>query len=195
MTWFCIHIWSKSEEEPTGMVLVLRECRREYIDPKRAKRSSSAPTAPHSTPKKQKLRSKQDLFDWKRSCFLCKEEMKSDSVHPDRYPHSRRVQVLTRSLKGRGGLTHGRGLTESVRTVWIYSMHACAEYHNALSSLTKLQHTISDQYEEMGKGRVKRDFQDLQKLIGWLKNHNPFDQNRSHLQTLDTGLIVDETEL
>ena len=35
-------------------------------------------------------------------------------------------QILMRSLKSRGGLTRGRGLTESVRLTWVYTMHQCA---------------------------------------------------------------------
>ena len=35
-------------------------------------------------------------------------------------------QVLMRSLKNRGGMTRGRGMTEGTRILWIYSMHQCA---------------------------------------------------------------------
>ena len=91
------YLVEQSEKQPTGIVLVHRECRKEYVDPKRAKRSSTA--AHHSTPKKQKLRSKQDIFGWKKLCLLCKEEVKFDSVHPDRYPDSRRVQGKKESVE------------------------------------------------------------------------------------------------
>ena len=39
-------------------------------------------------------------------------------------------QVMMRSIKSRGGLTRGRGLIETVRLQWIYSMHKCAEIHD-----------------------------------------------------------------
>ena len=42
-------------------------------------------------------------------------------------------QVMMRSIKSRGGLTRGRGLTDSVRHQWIYSMHKCAGIHNSFS--------------------------------------------------------------
>lgn len=48
-------------------------------------------------------------------------------------------EVLMKSFKGRGGLTCGRGVTESVHVMEIYSKHAYAEYHNAMNTLTKLQ--------------------------------------------------------
>ena len=100
---------------------------------------------------------------------------------------------MMRSLKSRGGLTRGSGFKESVRTLWIYSMHATASYHHALSTLTKNQN--SDQHQDLGKSRLQREYNDLQKLITWLdhQGHNPFDANRTNLQALDSGLIADES--
>ena len=34
---------------------------------------------------------------------------------------------MMRSMKSRGGLTRGRGMTYTVRLTWIHSMHACAD--------------------------------------------------------------------
>ena len=45
-------------------------------------------------------------------------------------------QVLMRTIKSRGGLTRGRDVTESVRVMWVNSMHRCASVHNAMSNLT-----------------------------------------------------------
>ena len=39
-------------------------------------------------------------------------------------------QVLGRSLKLRGGLTQGRGMTESVRYQWVYIKHQRAAFHD-----------------------------------------------------------------
>ena len=55
-------------------------------------------------------------------------------------------QVLMRSLKSRGGLTRGRGMTESVRQQWVYSLHACAAIHDAMTSQTGKHHTTSHQH-------------------------------------------------
>ena len=63
-----------------------------------------------------------------------------------------------------------------------------------LSTFTNLHHKTSHQHEEIGKNRMKRDFNDLQKLILWFSStsHDPFDTNRQSLQTLDSGMIADE---
>jgi len=51
-----------------------------------------------------------------------------------------------RSLKSRGGLTHGRGFTETVRLSWVYTMQQCVTVHLAMTQLTGLQHNSSDQH-------------------------------------------------
>ena len=45
-------------------------------------------------------------------------------------------QSMMRTIKSRGGLTRGRGMTESVRFLRIASMHHCASVHNAMSEIT-----------------------------------------------------------
>ena len=55
-------------------------------------------------------------------------------------------QVLMRSLKSRGSLTRGRGMTESVQQQWVYSMHACVTIHDAMASLTGKNHTTSHKH-------------------------------------------------
>ena len=70
-------------------------------------------------------------------------------------------QVLMRSLKSRGGLTRGRGVTESVRLIWLKTMHRSAEIHNSVSSLTKLLHVSCEQHVELRASRKRRDNFDL----------------------------------
>ena len=48
------------------------------------------------------------------------------------------VRVM-RSIKGRGGLTRGRGIHETVRTVWVNTMTECAQVHVAMSRLRLVQ--------------------------------------------------------
>ena len=61
-----------------------------------------------------------------------------------------------------------------------------------MSSLTQHLHTTSDQHEELGSSRVKRDFDDLQKIISWFEERNPFVGIGSDLQSLSSGVTADE---
>jgi hypothetical protein len=101
-------------------------------------------------------------------------------------------QVVMKSLKSRGGLTHGAGMTESVRLTWVHSMHKCAGVHQAMTSLTKLEVTIREQHAEMGKARASRDGQDIAKLCDWFETNDPFSYNDARLHCLSSGLTATE---
>ncbi|MES9882369.1 MAG: hypothetical protein ABW185_15970 [Sedimenticola sp.] len=101
-------------------------------------------------------------------------------------------QVMMRSLKSRGGLTRGRGMTESVRQQWVYSLHACAAVHDAMSSLTGKQHTTSEQHVDFGKARREHDWKDMVKIMEWFQVHDPFDCEVTQLRSLASGLTASE---
>ena len=93
-------------------------------------------------------------------------------------------QVMMRSIKSRGGLTSGRGLTESVRLQWVYSMHKCAAIHRSMTTLTGLNHDTSDQHIDLGSSRTNRDFHDLNNIQQWFDQHEPFDLTEEILRSL-----------
>ena len=47
-------------------------------------------------------------------------------------------QVMMHSLQSKGGLTRGRGISKTVRTMWI-----CSSHHKAMTNLTGIKHQIS----------------------------------------------------
>ena len=51
--------------------------------------------------------------------------------------------VLMRSLKATGGLTRGRGMSETQRLVWLLSMPITAEVNIAMEQLTEVDYTTS----------------------------------------------------
>ena len=62
-----------------------------------------------------------------------------------------------RSVKTKGGLTRGRGLTETQGLVWLLSMHACAGVNCALQDLTAVTYNTSDQHKEATRARQEWD--------------------------------------
>ena len=70
-----------------------------------------------------------------------------------------------KAVKSRGGPTHGRGIDEGVRTVWVQSMHQCASIHMVMANLTGLFRDTSQEHREFGQTRIKRDTEDLKKVI------------------------------
>ena len=103
-------------------------------------------------------------------------------------------QIMMRTIKSRGGLTRGRGFTEFVRILWVYSMHKCASIHSAMSDLTRLKQTTSEQHIDMGAARIKRDYKDLSAMVSWLRAHDPFDVNDNTLRSISSGLTATEDD-
>ena len=99
-------------------------------------------------------------------------------------------QCMMRSIKSRGRLTRGRGMTDTVCLTWTHSMHACADVHNSMMELTNLQHKTSEQHIELGKNRIKRDNADFKKIELFFEVHNPFDPEEPDLRNLFTGLTA-----
>lgn len=79
-----------------------------------------------------------------------------------------------RSLKVSGGLTRGRGMDDTKRSLWLYSLPARAELNNAIQSLTNLKTETSEQHKECGKSRLIRDNKDIDCIYNFLKDRNPF---------------------
>ena len=59
-------------------------------------------------------------------------------------------QALMRSIMSIGGLTRGRGLTETQRAQWLLSMPHCVEMNQAMQKLTDVNYQTSEQHKEMG---------------------------------------------
>ena len=69
-------------------------------------------------------------------------------------------QVLMRSVKTTGGMTRGKGLSDSRRSQWFLSLPACVEINNAMQSIWGREFHTSPQHKEAGKSRSERDYKD-----------------------------------
>ncbi|CAC5420603.1 unnamed protein product [Mytilus coruscus] len=104
-------------------------------------------------------------------------------------------QVLMRSVKTAGGLTRGRGMTESQRSLWLMSMPSCAEINQAMQDLSGVGYFSSEQHKDETRARQKKDTDDIQTLLTFLKSRNPFiepEVDRS-LRNIETGVVADKT--
>jgi len=102
-------------------------------------------------------------------------------------------QTMMRSLKSRGGLTRGSGFEESVRMVWVLTMHQCASIHLAMSTLTGLE-SANQQHADVGISRATRDCRDLKKVLDWLEINNPFFSGNDCLRSLSSGLVAGDDD-
>lgn len=97
-------------------------------------------------------------------------------------------QTLMRTMKSSGGLTRGRGITQSVLTRWtlgmIHLQSICHEVENYCGIIS----TTSDQHVDMRPSRVTRDNCDVEKLTQWLHQHYPFPEN-DLLISISSGFV------
>ena len=73
-------------------------------------------------------------------------------------------QVMMRSMKLRGGLTRGRGFTESTRHERVHTAHQCAVVHETMTAITKSKLENSEQHVELGVSGKNRDVFNLSKI-------------------------------
>ena len=102
-------------------------------------------------------------------------------------------QTLMKSLKSPSGLTHGRGLTESVRNIWVHSMHESASRHLALRAVT-CPATSEESHTDCGASRASRDSRDFTIVLDWLRQHNPFVVTDGRLRALGSGVTASDAD-
>ena len=100
-------------------------------------------------------------------------------------------QTLMRSIKTRGGLTRGRGMTDDVRNLWVLSLSDCASIHQAMTDVSGLTVKSSEQHVEMGMARRTKDHADCKIFLDWLQQRNPFAYEDSDLHSISLGLVSD----
>ena len=66
-------------------------------------------------------------------------------------------QVLMQAMKTSGGLTRGRGMTESVVSRWVLSMPGCTGITQHFEAFCGVTFTTSEQHVELGMSRQMRD--------------------------------------
>lgn len=99
-------------------------------------------------------------------------------------------QSLMRPLKGPGGVTRGRGITDSVLIRWIISSVALVDVVDNIENFTNVHYEPSEQHVDFSKARVTRDAADMMKMDSFFDHHNPFPQT-DKLISIATGVVGD----
>ena len=83
-------------------------------------------------------------------------------------------QYLMRSLKTTGGLTRGRGMTETQRLVLVLSSPACAELNNYMQQLTGVNYATNEQHKDATPSRAARNMKNTNEILRYMSQRNPF---------------------
>jgi len=98
---------------------------------------------------------------------------------------------LMRPMKANGGLTRGRGVTDSTIAHFIYSFPGCLPWCDALEEFTGVRSASSKQHVELRDPRRKTDARDTDTFQIWLQQHSPWDTESDCLRSLASGIDAD----
>lgn len=98
-------------------------------------------------------------------------------------------QVLMRSMKSQGGLTHGRGISSSVLSRWTGGMVFMLNVCESLERFWDISSSTSEQHVDMRAARVERDNSDVEKLTQYLDMHPPFPLT-DKLLSISSGIVA-----
>ena len=101
-------------------------------------------------------------------------------------------QVLMKSMKSYGGLTRGRGMTESVLSRWTLSMVYLQNICNEVETYCNVNTATTEQRVDMRASRVARDESDTEKLCRWFSQHPPF-PTTDFIMSISNGQVGEAT--
>jgi len=102
-------------------------------------------------------------------------------------------QVLMAGIKSTGGLTHGRGFTDTTRLLFLLSRPLCADVSQCICDFAGLSSTAGDGHRDLRASGTKRDIADTQKLLQVLVERRPFSQISDQLVSLSSGLLAEKS--
>ncbi|KAE8740861.1 hypothetical protein FOCC_FOCC013607 [Frankliniella occidentalis] len=100
-------------------------------------------------------------------------------------------QVIMRNLKLQGGVTHGRGQSAATLSRFVNCAPHVVHITAALEEFCGVKKICSEQHEELGDSRQRRDARDLQTFIDYFREHPPFEQQPEALVSISNGLVAD----
>lgn len=97
-------------------------------------------------------------------------------------------QTSMRSMKATGGLTRGRGITDSVLTKWILGMPIMQKVSEGLEAFTDVTSSSTEQHIDIRPSRIQRDNNDVVILSKWFSTYKPLAE-RKELVSLGDGTV------
>ena len=92
---------------------------------------------------------------------------------------------MIKAIKGRSGLTHGRGRSESVRLLWVHTLHrpsfCCSVFGITSDAMSHV---------ELGRSGLSSDFTDFNKILAYFAKNLSFNISDSRLRSISSGLVA-----
>lgn len=102
-------------------------------------------------------------------------------------------QVLMASIKSTGGLTQGRGFSDSTRLLFLLSRPVCANISQSIFAIAGLSMDTPDGHRELAAARIRRDMSDIQKILQVFLERGVFNKPSLKIVSLSTGLVANDS--
>ena len=97
-----------------------------------------------------------------------------------------------RILKTSGGMTHGRGISDSTLTKWVHALPHCVPLCDALEKFTGVHTVTSEQHKDLRTSTQAKYKKDYDAFVQWLQAHPPFaGYQPDRLVSISTGVVAD----
>ncbi|XP_033218285.1 uncharacterized protein LOC117173754 [Belonocnema kinseyi] len=100
-------------------------------------------------------------------------------------------KTLMKHMKSIGGITHGRGFTESVLNKWIFGLPVAYHVCENIEKFCGITSSTSFQHIELRDSSIKKDEKDVQTFFEWLQQHFPFTCSED-LMSISSGIVASE---
>ena len=103
-------------------------------------------------------------------------------------------QELMRLLKTSGGMTRGRGISDSSLMAWVHALPYNIPICDALEDFTGVHGKTSEQHKDLRSCNTSRDQSDYIIFQEWLRSHSPFAYcEHDAVVSVSTGIVADAT--
>ena len=103
-------------------------------------------------------------------------------------------QTLMRSIKAPGGLSHGRGLTDSTQATFVHAIPRCIPICHSLEEFCNVHPETSDQHRDMRTASAAKDGEDASMFYSWLSQHSPLQyKDVDGLVDVANGIVADSS--
>lgn len=100
--------------------------------------------------------------------------------------------TLMRSFSNQGGMTRGRGVTNSTLSKWVVGVSATHDKCISLEEFGGVLFSTSEQYADFRQAHQNKDATDIAKLKDWFEKFPPFPETRDII-SIATGVVGDTT--
>ena len=102
-------------------------------------------------------------------------------------------QCLMRLVKAPGGLSHGRGVTESTKNKLVHIYPRCVPIFESLEEFCSVRSSTTEQHKDLRESSKTHDYDDYAKFFTWFKGHSPLNFPRQDRIVSLLGIVAEDS--